>query len=127
MKLAGLGKLLSMLYDDKMDIYRTGSDTNDDLSTDVFYKPEPVYVDVKCCLSFSSDDTGADSEVDREPIRFNPKLFCETSVDLKAGDYVVVRRYSDDGIVVKTYEGRVAQPSWYSTHQEANIRIDEGA
>jgi hypothetical protein len=34
---------------------------------------------------------------------------------------------ADDGSVIKTYEGRAALPSWYSTHQEALIRIDEGA
>lgn len=127
MRLAGLGKLFAILYNDRMDIYRTAKDTNNDNTTDISYEPEPVYVDIQCRLSFSSDDTGSNSEVDRNPVRFNPKLFCKADVDLQAGDYVVVRRYADDGSVTKTYQGQVAQPSWYSTHQEAFIRIDEGA
>lgn len=127
MKLSGLGKLLAILYDDRMDIYRTGSETNADSTTDISYEPEPLYKDIECRLSFSSDDTGSDSEVDRNPVRFNPKLFCRQDVDLKAGDYVVVRRYAEDGSITWTYEGRVARPSSYSSHQEAFLRIDKGA
>ena len=127
MKLAGLGKLFAILYNDRMDIYRTVKEDNDDNTTNISYEPQPLYTDIKCRLSFSSDDTGADSEVDRNPVKFNPKLFCEAEVDLKAGDYVVVRRYADNGSVIKTYQGQVALPSWYSTHQEAFMRIDEGA
>lgn len=127
MKLAGLGKFLGMLYDDRMDIYRTTKDTNDDATVDISYEPEPLYKDVSCRLSFSSDDTGSDSEVDRTPVKFNPKLFCSSSVDLRAGDYVAVRRYADDGSLLMVYDGTVSMPSKYSTHQEAFIRIDEGA
>lgn len=127
MKLAGLGSFFAMLYNDRMDIYRTSEETNEDNTTDISYQPEPLYTDIQCRLSFSSDDTGSDSEVDRNPVRYNPKLFCKAEVDLRAGDYVVVRRYSDNGSVAKTYEGQVAQPSWYTTHQEAFMRIDEGA
>ena len=127
MRLAGFGKLFAMLYDDRMDVYRTVSEDNEDTTTDISYQPEPLYKDIQCRLSFSSDDTGSDSEVDRNPVRYNPKLFCGQDVDLQAGDYVVVKRYADDGSITKTYQGQVAQPSWYSTHQEAFMRIDEGA
>ena len=127
MKLAGLGKLYTLLYNDRMDIYRTVRESDDDATTDISYDPNPLYKDISCRLSFSSDDTASDSEVDRNPVRFSPKLFFGAEVDLKAGDYVTVRRYSDNGSVVAVYEGQAAQPSWYSTHQEAFIRIDEGA
>lgn len=127
MKLAGLGKLFALLYNDRMDIYRTVKEDNQDNTTDISYDPQPLHTNIQCRLSFSSDDTGSDSEVDRNPVKANPKLFCGAEVDLKAGDYVVVRRHADDGSVIKTYEGRVALPSWYSTHQEAFMRIDEGA
>lgn len=127
MRLAGLGKLFTILYNDRMDIYRTGKETNEDDTIDISYEPAPLYEDIKCRISFNSDDTGADSEEDRNPVRSSPKLFCEAKVDLQAGDYVVVRRYADDGSVVKTYQGQVALPSWYSTHQETYMLIDEGA
>lgn len=127
MKIAGLGRFFAILYDDRMDIYRTGKTENDDTTTDISYEPEPLYKDIKCRLSFSSDDTGSDTEVDRNPVRFSPKLFCDTGVDLQAGDYVVVRRYSDSGSIMMSYEGRVARPSKYTTHQEAFVWIDEGA
>ena len=127
MRLAGLGTLWALLYDDRMDIYRTSKSDNDDTTIDISYEPKPLYEDVKCRLSFSSDDSGADSEVDRTPVRFNPKLFCATEVNLKAGDYVVVRRYADSGSILATYQGVVALPTKYSTHQEALVRVDEGA
>ena len=127
MKLAGLGKLFAILYNDHMDIYRTAKESNDDNTTNISYEPQPLYKDIPCRLSFSSDDTASDAEVDRNPVKFSPKLFCGPDADLKAGDYIVVRRLADDGSVIKTYQGQVALPSWYSTHQEAFVRIDEGA
>ena len=127
MKISGVGTFLAMLYDDKMDIYRTTEDTNNDQSTDIFYTPEPTYTKVPCRISFSSDDSGADTEVDENPIRYNPKIFCGSDVDLRAGDYVVITRYKDDGTVRCVYKGTAAQPSWYTTHQEAWVRIDESA
>lgn len=127
MKLAGLGKLYAMLYDDRMDIHRTQEEENEDCTADTLYKPVPVYKNVKCRLSFESDDTGVDSEVDRVPVRYIPKLFCGPDVDLQAGDYVIIRRYTDSGVIRKVYEGVVSEPSWYTTHQEAFVRIDKGA
>ena len=127
MRLAGLGKLFAMMYDDRMDIYRTAKSNNDDDTTDISYNPEPLYQDIPCRLSFSSDDTGSDSEVDRNPVAFSPKLFCAADVDIKAGDYVTVRRLSDEGVVMRTYKGQVAMPTWYATHQEVFVRVDEGA
>ena len=127
MKLAGIGKLMAMLYDDRMDIYRTSKEDNNDRTVDISYEPQPLYRNIECRLSFSSDDTATEQEVDRNPVRFNPKLFFKSNEDVRAGDYVVVTRYTDDGSVARKYEGTVAQPSWYSTHQEAFMRIDEGA
>lgn len=127
MKLAGLGKLFAILYNDRMDIYRTEAQDNEDCTTSISYEPDPVYSNIECRVSFSSDDTGTDSEVDRNPVKFNLKLFCAMEVDIKAGDYVVARRYADDGSVMATYEGVVAMPSKYSTHQEVFLRVDESA
>lgn len=127
MNLSGMSKFLSVLYDDRLDIYRTDKYQNSDESVDVFYQPSPIYVDVKCRISFDSDDTGSDSEVDLHPVRNNPKLFMSPDVDIRAGDYVEVRRYDSNNRVMKTYKGMVSNPSWYSSHQEVFLRIDEGA
>ena len=61
MKLSGMGVFLTMLYDDRFDIYRTDKKANEDSSTDIFYQETPKYVDVPGRLSFSSDDTGLDT------------------------------------------------------------------
>ena len=127
MKLAGLSKLFTMLYSDQMDIYRTRKDENNDSTTSITYQPEPMYKDVACRLSFNRSDTTPYSEVDRNSVVFNPKIFCSLDVDLLAGDYVVVHRIADDGSVTMLYEGMVAKPAKYPTHQEATIRINEGA
>lgn len=127
MKIAGLGKFFALLYNDRMDIYRTSRVETDDSTTDISYEPEPLYTDIKCRLSFSSDDVSSDTEVDHNPVRFSPKLFCDVDVDLQAGDYVIVRRCADNGSIMTSYEGQVARPSKYTTHQETFMRIDEGA
>ena len=127
MKLAGLGKLYTILYDDKMDVYRTEKQLNSDYTTIVNYTPDPVYTGIKCRISFESDDIASDSAVDSNPVRYNPKIFCERNVQLRAGDYVVVRRYADDRSVCRTYEGHIAEPSLYTTHQEVFLRIDKEA
>lgn len=127
MRLAGLGKFHTILYDDRFDVYRTDSGYNGDGSTDIFYQQEPIYKDVHGRISFVSDDRGSDSETDRVPIKFDPKLFCASDVDIKAGDYVVIRRYSDDGRLIHTYRGTLSMPSWYSTHQETFVRVSEEA
>lgn len=127
MKLAGLGKFYTILYDDRFDVYRTDKGDNGDGSTDIFYEEEPLYTDIPGRISFVSDDRGSDESTDKVPIRFDPKLFCAADVDIKAGDYVVIRRYSDKGELIHTYKGTLALPSWYSTHQETFIRVDEEA
>lgn len=127
MHLAGLGGLLAMMYNDRMDVYRAKEHENDDGTTDVVYNNNPSYKNVKCRISFSSDDSAVDIEVDKTPVTYTPKLFCGPTIDLRAGDYIIVRRLSDNGTVMRTYKGLLAQPSWYPTHQEAFMRVNEGA
>lgn len=127
MKIAGMGKFLSMLYDDQFDVYRTEKDLNPDQTTDIFYMQEPKYSNVPGRISFVSDDRGSDTAVDATPIQYDPKLFCAPDVDIKAGDYIVLRRLDDQGNVTHTYKGRAAKPSWYTTHQEVFIRVNEEA
>lgn len=127
MHLAGLGELFAMLYTDKMNVYRPQETEDDDFTASIDYLPNPTQTNVPCRISFSSDDTGTDSEVDRHPVVYNPKLFCRSDVDLKAGDYVVVKRYTDKGVLARTYEGTLSEPSWYPTHQEVFVRVNKGA
>lgn len=127
MKLAGLGKLYAIMYDDRMDVQRYVKHKNDDGTTQVDLDPTPIATDVPCRISFTHSDMPKDKDVDMDKIDFSPKVFCAPTVDLKAGDVVVIRRYSDDGQILHTYTGSLAMPSWYATHQEANIDIDEGA
>lgn len=126
MKLAGLGRLYAILYDDTIVVYRTVQGLNEDGTVSSSYAREFI-CKVAGRVSFDSDDKAADSEVDRNPVAFNPKLFCAPDVDLKAGDYVEVLREADNGEWEITYKGVIAMPSKYSTHQEAFFRVDEGA
>lgn len=127
MNISGLGSFFAMLYGDKMDIYRTEESTNEDNTNNIEYCPRPTFTNIPCRISFSSDDRGTDSEVDHNPVTYSPKLFCKPNIDLRAGDYVVVKRYTDKGVLARTYEGTLSEPSWYTTHQEAFIDIDKGA
>lgn len=126
MKLAGVGKLYSILYDDKIVIYRTTTADEDDGSTSMTYSSTPV-AEVPGRISFSSDDRSSDKDVDRSPVLFYPKIFCSPHADLRAGDFVKVYRHADSDEWEMVYKGTLAMPSRYSTHQEAFIRVDEGA
>lgn len=127
MKLAGLGKLYAILYDDRMDVTHYDEGANDDETIDVFKPKEPAITDVKCRVSFGHDDLPTDRDVERDLVHFTPKIFCAPDVDLRPGDYIVARRVSDDGTILHTYHGKIGLPSWYSTHQEAYFYIEEEA
>lgn len=85
MKLSGMGVFLTMLYDDRFNIYRTDKRANEDSSTDIFYQETPKYADVPGRLSFSSDDTGSDTAVDETPISTTPSSSVLTMLTSELG------------------------------------------
>lgn len=127
MKLSSFSPLMVTLMTDEMDIYRYTESTNSDSTTSTNLPTTPLHTNVKCRLSFNAIDSPKDSEVDQNPIKYSPKIFCPQSADLKVGDEIVVRRLQDDGSVMLTYRGQVGTPANYPTHKEALFFIKESA
>jgi hypothetical protein len=127
MKLSSFASLINLMMKDKMDLYRQTERVNADLTTTMVFSANPLYSNVMCHLSFGGLDNPGDSEVDNNPIKMTPKLFCPAGADIKAGDKVVVRRYKDDGSVMATYQGLLGLPLGYPTHMEVLFSIKGSA
>lgn len=127
MKLSGFAGIITTMFNDKMSIRRYEKSENNDGTTSTELSENPIYTDIPCRISFSSDESPKDSEVDEVPIRNVPKIFCKLDVDIQAGDIVTVNRYDDDGHIIATYEGKVGLPSVFITHKEALFSIERSA
>lgn len=128
MKLGGTKTILSMLYDDKMDVSRYITSTNLDGTTETSMNPEKVYENIPCRVSFSNvSDSPDDVQVDSNPVDFSPRLFCSPDIALATGDYIEVKRKDDKGNTILVYKGNIGMPAWYSNHQEVKFNIEEFA
>lgn len=116
-----LSKLYGLLYKDRMDITSVVEGTDDDGATVNNYPSTPQQTDVPCRISLSSKDAPKETEDLYNKVSNNPIVFCEPTVDVKAGDKVIVRRLDDEGNVYETYEGMLTisgRANKYETHQE---------
>ena len=127
MKLSGFAPIIESMFNDKMDINRYIDVANSDGTTDTRLSDAPIYTNVPCRVSFSTYDNPRDNEVDNVPVKNVPKIFCKLNADIKAGDFITVRRYSDNGQVIATYAGKVGLPSVLITHKEALFSIERSA
>lgn len=127
MKLSGFAPILSTMFTDKLSINRYVDKDNGDETTDTVLSESPLFEDVPCRLSFSSDENPRDNEVDDVPVENIPKIFCKVDADIKAGDFIKVQRFDDYGNVIATYSGKLGLPSIYITHKEALFFIEESA
>lgn len=127
MRIGGLGLMYTLLYDDRMDVYRHEETKNEDGTTDVNIEEIPLYTNVPCRLSFEYRDLKNDGIRGTDAIRYMPKVFCRKEVDIRPGDFIVLTRYSDDGTISRVFRGHLGDSAWYSTHQEAILGIEEYA
>ncbi|HUM41506.1 MAG TPA: hypothetical protein PKI14_00990 [Fervidobacterium sp.] len=127
MRLGDFSGIITTMFTDKMDITRYIEVTNSDGTTETKLPDNPLYVDVNCRISFVSEESPKDGEVDDNPVKITPKIFCKTTADIQAGDYITVRRFDDDGNIMATFSGQIGLPSIYPTHKEALFLIKESA
>lgn len=127
MKLSGFSPIITTMLTDKMDIRRYVDKNNDDGTTDTVMSDSPIYTNVPCRVSFSSEDNPRDNDVDDVPVKNIPKIFCKVDADIKAGDLITVKRFDDDSNVIATYTGKLGLSSTYITHKEALFSIEESA
>lgn len=115
--------IVNQLYTDKLDIYRhTNPELNSDGTTPTILPKKPIYTDIPCRISFSRTiDLTTDRAINKLPIHLIPKVFCDTSIDIKAGDYIIIRRNNIE------YKGLVGAPNVYETHQEISLTVEGDA
>lgn len=110
--------IASQLYTDKLDIYRHTTSLNADGTTRTGLPETPLYEGVACRISFSRTiDLTTDKAINKLPIHIIPKVFCNTDVDIQAGDYLVITRKNAQ------YKGLAGKPNVYETHQEISITV----
>lgn len=116
-----LAKVYEMLYHDRMDITSVEESADEDGATINAYPDIPQQKDVPCRISLSSKDAPIGPEELYNKVEIHPIIFCGPTVDVKAGDKIVVRRLDSDGNVYETYEGMLSisgRANKYETHQE---------
>ena len=116
--LAQFGNIFNHLYTDKMDIYRHKNVENVDGTTGTILPEKPLYSNISCRISFVNIDLANDAVVNKLPIRIIPKVFCDTNVDIKSGDYIIITRNNN-----AQYKGIVGMPNIYETHQEISLSV----
>lgn len=110
--------IVNQLFTDKLDIYRYGSSQNEDGTTATNLPKKPLYSNIPCRISFSRTiDLTTDLAINKLPIHLIPKVFCDTSIDIKAGDYIIITRNNIQ------YKGIAGMPNMYETHQEINMTV----
>lgn len=110
--------IASLLYSDKLSIYRHTTKQNADGTTATILPTTPLYENIPCRISFSRTiDLTTDKAINKLPIHLIPKVFCDTDVDIKAGDYLIIERKKE------TYKGIGGKPNVYETHQEISLTV----
>lgn len=104
-----------------MDIYRYVESLADDGTTIVIPATNPLYSNVRCRISFNSQDSAESSLEERNPIHLPVKIFCGPETDLRKGDKLIIRRIDDKGNIMHIYNGTVNMPLPYPTHKEAQL------
>lgn len=127
MKLGAFAGIITTMFSDKMDITRYIDKENEDGSTETALSDAPIYTDVPCRISFSSDENPGDTDIDNTPVKLSPKIFCKVDADLRTGDHITVRRLNDNNEVIATYSGKVGMPAVFVSHKEALFHINRSA
>lgn len=128
MKLSGFSGIITTMFKDRMSINRYVDEEAEDGSTNTTLSDSPLYTNIPCRVSFlSSGEKPNDNDVDNVPVKDVPKIFCKLDTDIKAGDFITVTRFDDEGKVIATYAGKVGLPSVFITHKEALFSIERSA
>lgn len=117
MNLSKYSKYLNILHTDTLTIKRYIEVNNDDGTTDVVLSDKEELKDIPCRLSTVKEDEHNFKSIDINSSSTKFKVFCDTSVDIKKGDSVIVNKLVDKNIV-DTIEGLASKPVYYDIGQE---------
>ena len=122
MNLSFISPLLSSMYTDRLTVKRVAKVTNPDGTTGIGKNKTEVYTDVKCRISFESEDNSINTKEDTNPKSIRTKVFCDTNLDIKKGDTLIVQKMAEDAVtILATYQGLAGLPCKFVSHQEVLI------
>lgn len=96
-------------YTDTVDIWRATSSTENSLTTNSLTE---LYTGIPCRI-YQSDNQPVTMEQTAAQIKQNDRLMCDTSVDIKAGDQLIIHRGSMLGKTVSNIRAFAADPNYY--------------
>jgi hypothetical protein len=126
MDLPNITPILSLLWNDKMSVFGTHEETHRGQSVTV-YDNDAKITDAQCQISFgtSNFDAPIDNDSLKENILNDATIFCDISLDIKAGDKIIVSRYKN-GETFEEYSGIVMLSGFSNkrfSHQEIKIEL----
>lgn len=93
--------------------------TNDDGTTSISTELSQVLTNVPCRISFQQFDSSDNFTEVANARKVEVKVFCNTAIDIRKGDKIVVERVEDvDGAALQSFTGYASQPSKFASHQE---------
>jgi len=102
-----------------MSISRMQDIENEWGTTEQKYAPVPILQLIPCAFSQSSRNSKNTTRTESDnKVSYNPKVFCDTNLDIKPGDRLVIT-FKDRTVG----EFTAGEAYWYSTHQEIPLMM----
>ena len=117
--------VLSVLWNDRMDVYRSETYTDANGFTKVGFPQTPQEVDKACHASLLIEDPIEGQDVEKS-IR-QVQVFCDNALNVPAGCKVVVRRMRSNGSILREYSGTRSEtndPNTYHGHQAFILELE---
>ena len=96
-------------YTDTVDIWRTTSTTTDSLTTNTLTQ---LYTAVPCRI-YQSDSQPIQMQQAAAYVKQNDRLMCDLSVDIQAGDQLIIHRGAGLGKTAPDIRAFAADPNYY--------------
>lgn len=120
----------SLLYTDKMWVWRNVENKSQDwgytdsLRPNIYDRNDAIFKNIDCRISPNTfKDTTKDSNQYNDPLDWQPEIFWQPDIILKAGDWVEVER----GEIGTIYSGYIGEPQCYDSHNQTLMRRDSNA
>lgn len=115
--LRGTGKLLEqLLYGDSMSVYRYKKAEKEDGSTYTKLAEEAEIKEVPCKISFSQKDNSEITSIENN-ITIVITIFTSLDHDIKAGDFIEVKRVDPVTKTITKVKGNAGEPNRLENHQ----------
>lgn len=117
------GVIANQMYHDRFDVYRHGTETDENGATHQVCHQMPVLSNQPCQITpEQADDAMPRLQAIQNADQYI-SIHCRPETDLIKGDTIVARKMRN-GAVVRTYRGTIGEPKVYPTHLKATFKVD---